>query len=111
MRSTKPKRSSGLAVDTLDNARDMIEADPAMSQLLLAAAVQQIIEYAFWKRAMFQPRRKDLLRALHEVDPVAVDQVRAFIAARGNESLEIAIALANRVLGVDTFFEWTSDRS
>lgn len=99
------------AVDMLDNARDMIDTDPAVAQLLLADAVQQTIAYAFWKRAMFQPRRKDLLRALHDVDPVAVGHVRAFAAARGGQALEIAIALANHVLGVDTFFEWTSDRS
>jgi predicted nucleotidyltransferase len=97
------------AVDMLDNARDTSDADPAMTRLLLDDVVQQIIEYAFWKRAMFQPRRKDQLRALHEVDPVAVEHVRTFVAA--DEPLPIAIALANHVLGVDTFFEWTSDRS
>jgi hypothetical protein len=73
--------------------------------------VQQIIEYAFWKRAMSQPRRKDLLRTLDAVDPVAVTHVRAFTGARGDEALQLAIALANHVLGIDTFFEWTSDRS
>jgi hypothetical protein len=99
------------AVDMLDNARDVITADPAMAQLLLADAVQQTIAYAFWKRAMFQPRRKDLLRALDEVDPTAVGLVRAFSAARHDDSLQIAIALANHVLGIDTFFEWESDRS
>lgn len=98
-------------VDMLDNARDTNDTDPAMTRLLLADAVQQIIEYAFWKRAMFQPRRKDQLRALHEVDPVAVDHVRAFTAARPDEALPTSIALATHVLGVDTFFEWTSDRS
>jgi hypothetical protein len=99
------------AVDMLDNARDMINADPTVAQLLLADAVQQTIEYAFWKRALFQPRRKDLLRALHDVDPIAVGLVRAFTSADHDDSLQIAIALANHVLGVDTFFEWESDRS
>jgi hypothetical protein len=97
------------AVDMLDNARDTNDADPAMTRLLLDDVVQQIIEYAFWKRAIFQPRRKDQLRALHEVDPVAAEHVRTFVAA--DKPLPIAIALANHVLGVDTFFEWTSDRS
>jgi predicted nucleotidyltransferase len=99
------------AVDAIDNARDMIDIDPAVSRLLLAEAVQLIIEYAFWKRALFQPRRKDALRALHEIDPVAANHARAFAGASLDESLPITIALANHVLGVDTFFEWTSDRS
>ena len=69
------------AVDMLDNARDMNDTDSAVTRLLLASVVQQIIEYAFWKRAMFQPRRKDLLRALDEVDPIAGSHVRAFTVA------------------------------
>jgi nucleotidyltransferase-like protein len=99
------------AVDTLDDARDMAQADPAMAALLLATAVQQIAGYAFWQRAMFQPRRKDLLGALAAIDPIAADHLRAFTAARGDEALRLAVALAQHVLGVDTFFAWTSDRS
>jgi predicted nucleotidyltransferase len=99
------------AVDMLDNARDTNDTDAAVTRLLLANTVQQIIEYAFWKRAMFQPRRKDLLRALDEVDPIAGSLVRAFTNSRPDEALQLAITLANHVLGVDTFFEWTSDRS
>ena len=67
--------------------------------------------YAFWSRGMFQPRRKDLLRALAAIDPVAAGHVRSLVAVPARDALEIAIALANHVLGVDTFFEWTSDRS
>ena len=100
-----------MAVDTLDDARDLADVDPAMASLLLATAVQQIAAYAFWQRAMFQPRRKDLRRALAAIDPVAAEQVRAFTEARGAAAHEVAQALARHVLGVDTFFEWTSDRS
>jgi predicted nucleotidyltransferase len=98
------------AVDTLDDARDVIASDPAAAALLLRAAVEQIAAYAFWQRAMFQPRRKDLVRALGAIDPIAADHVRAFAEARGEDALRIAVALAGHVLGVDTFFEWTSDR-
>jgi predicted nucleotidyltransferase len=99
------------AVDTLDDAHDLISVDPAMASLLLGNAVQQIAEYAFWQRARFQPRRKDLLRALAAIDPVAADHLRAFVEARGEDAHRIARALADHVLGVDTFFAWTSDRS
>jgi hypothetical protein len=100
-----------MAVDTLDDARDLMPVDPAGAALLLADAVRTIAAYAFWQRAMFQPRRKDLLRALAAVDPIAAEHVRAFTAARGEEAQEIAHTLARHVLGVDTFFEWTSDPS
>ena len=99
------------AVDLLDDARDLRDVDPAGAALLLAEAVQLIAGYAFWQRARFQPRRKDLVRALVAIDPVAADQVRAFARARGEDAERIALALADHVLGVDTFFEWTSDRS
>lgn len=99
------------AVDMLDNARDVITGEPAIAQLFLTDAVQQTVAYAFWKRAMFQPRPKDLLRALDEIDPTAAGLVRAFSESRHDNALQIAIALANHVLGVDTFFEWESDRS
>jgi predicted nucleotidyltransferase len=97
------------AVDRLDDARDMAHVDAAAAALLLAAAVHEITAYAFWRRAMFQPRRKDLVRALAAVDPIAADLVRAFVDARGDDAQRIAITLADHVLGVDTFFEWTSD--
>jgi hypothetical protein len=99
------------AVDTLDDARDVVDTDPVMAHLLFANAVQDVVAYAFWLRGLFQPRRKDLVRALAAIDPIAADHVRAFTEARGHEAARIAIALANHVLGVDTFFEWTSDRS
>jgi len=97
-------------VCTLDDARDMLAIDPALAYLMFATAVQDIAAFAFWQRARFQPRRKDLMRALQTIDPIAADHVRAFANARGDDAARIAIDLANHVLGVDTFFEWTSDR-
>ena len=49
----------------------MLGVDPAAAALLLAAAVRQIAEYAFWQKAVFQPRRNDLVRALAGIDPAA----------------------------------------
>ncbi len=100
------------AVDTLDDARDVLASDTAAAHLLLASAVQHVIEYAFWQRAMFQPRRKHLVPALAAIDAVAADHVRAFAAATSAVSAaDIASALARHVLGADTFFAWTSERS
>ena len=99
------------AVDIIDDARDAVEHDPHTARLLLAQAVKEIAAYAFWKRGLFQPRRKQLVTELAKIDPVAAARVRTFTASTGREAFRAVVSLANHVLGVDTFFEWTSDRS
>lgn len=96
-------------VDVLDDARDVIDHDPAAAQLLLASAVSAIVPYAFVGRGQFRPRRKRALAALAELDPLAADLVRRFTAQSGRDALATVEALARHVLGVDTFFAWASD--
>ncbi len=98
------------AVDQLDDARDIIDSDPAAAALLLGEAVREIVRYAFWRRRCFQPRRKDTITALSSIDPEAAALVREWLASRGCEGLATVEALARHVLEVETFFEWTSTR-
>jgi hypothetical protein len=98
------------AVDALDNARDMIDEDPAVVPLLLASAVNDVIAYAFLSRGRFQPRRKRAITALAEIDPTAADLIRRWAAQSGRDALATVEQLARHVLDVDTFFAWTSDR-
>lgn len=98
------------AIDALDDARDVVDADPAAAQLLLGSAVSGIIAYAFLGRGTFLPRRKRAVAALAELDPEAGALVRRWATQSGREALATVEQLARRVLGVDTFFEWTSDR-
>jgi hypothetical protein len=93
-------------VDSLDDARDAHDA--ASVALLVAEAVRNTVAYAFLARGLQQPRRKSLVHELSAIDSIAADHLRAFAASRG---IEDAIALARHVIGADTFFEWTSDRS
>jgi hypothetical protein len=95
------------AVDLIDDARDVVERDPAGAHLLLGDAVQRIIEYTFWREGRFQPRRKQAVAALAAIDPEAASLVMRF-ASEG--SLAAVEALARRALGVDAFFEWASER-
>jgi hypothetical protein len=97
------------AVDALDNARDMIADDPAAAHLLLASAVWQIIVHAFLGRGQFRPPSKRAVAALAELDPVAAELVRRWAGQSGPAALATVEALAQRVLGVDTFFDWASD--
>jgi hypothetical protein len=97
------------AVDMLDDARDVIGSDPAAAQLLLGVVVSEIVAYAFLGHDAFVPPRKRIVAALAERDPVAAALVRRFAAESGPPALATAEQLARHVLGVDTFFEWTSD--
>jgi hypothetical protein len=98
------------AVDTLDDARDIIGDDPAAAHLLLGDAVRQIVEYAFWRERRFQPRRKAALAALAALDPQAATLARRWATEAGPAALGTVAALAHHVLGVDTFFDWSSER-
>src|SRR5262249_19229805 len=92
------------AVDLLDDARDVVDRDPAGAALLLAEAVRDIVAYAFWRRGVFQPRRKDALSELAKIDAAAAALVGTWSTSTGHAALETALALARHVLGVDTFF-------
>jgi hypothetical protein len=94
------------AVDLLDDARDV--GDPAAAALLLGEAVRAIAAYAFWRRRMPQPRRKQLVAALAAIDPEAATLVRAWAA--NSSDIATVTALARHVLEVDTFFAWSSAR-
>jgi predicted nucleotidyltransferase len=98
------------AVDILDDARDVIDSDPAMAALLLGDAVQVIVRYAFWRRRRFEPRRKERIAALSSIDAEAAALVHKYLASTGHERLATVEVLARHVLEVDTFFEWTSMR-
>jgi len=98
------------AVDLLDDARDVIARDPATAALLLARAVDAIVEHAFWQRERFQPRRKDTLTALASIDPEAASLARRWASSTGRDALDAAEALARHVIGETTFFTWTSAR-
>src|SRR5262249_31526029 len=98
------------AVDVLDNARDIIDIDPVAARLLLAAAVPQIIEVAFWRARQFQPRRKHTVAALAVLDPAAAALVRRWAMASDAEVLGIVESLARHVLGVDPFSDWSTPR-
>src|SRR5262245_28738941 len=97
-------------VDLLDDARDVIDRDPASAALLLGEVVRNIAVYAFWQRRVFQPRRKELISELAKIDAVAATLVGTCSATTGHAALAAVEALAQHVLGVDTFFEWTSAR-
>ena len=60
------------SADELDNARNIVDADPACAALILHRAVGHLIEYAFLARSQHLPRQKAMLPALDVLDSEAV---------------------------------------
>ncbi|MFN3335622.1 MAG: nucleotidyltransferase domain-containing protein [Caldilinea sp.] len=102
---------SYLIVDALDNARDLIETDPACASMILHHAVSNLVEYAFLTHGQHLPRQKALLAALDELDAQAGMLARGFYAAADAPTqLRMATQLAQRLTGAVSFFEWDSTR-
>lgn len=98
--------------DELDNAGDVLAADPACASLILHDAVSRLVEYAFIARGRHLPRQKELLAALDALDGEAGMRARAFYAAASAaDQLRRALALAEHVTGATTFFTWDSAQS
>jgi predicted nucleotidyltransferase len=93
--------------DLLDDARDAAARDHVAAALLAGSVVQKTVSYAFRSRALFEPRRKDVATALADMDPEAGRLLGSYVDA---PSVAAAEALVRHVVGVDTFFEWTSSR-
>lgn len=95
--------------DELDNAGDVLAADPACASLILHDAANRLVEYAFVARNRHLPRQKELLTALDTLDAEAGARARAFYGtADAQAQLAAAIALAAHITGATTFFEWDS---
>lgn len=98
-----------MAVDLLDNARDVRDGDPANAAMLLNQAVDQMVSYVFWERQRFQPRAKAMLTELAAIDSDSAALARQFyLAADIDQRFELAIKFAQRTINADTFFAWAS---
>jgi predicted nucleotidyltransferase len=90
-----------------EDATDVVERDPVAAQMLLSRAVTDMLEFCFKKAGCFIPRRKELLRALAEIDPETVEEATEFSTATDLDArLRLAERLADRTIGVRGFFEW-----
>ena len=93
-----------------EDAVDVAERDPATSQMLLSWAVLDMLRFVFVRAGMHQPRHKELISAVGEIDAVTAGLAGEFyetadLAAR----LDIAGRIADQTIGVRGFFEWESD--
>ncbi len=100
-----------MAVDLLDNARDVVTTDPAMATLLLHRVVEQLIEYRFLAANQYLPRLKETLSALAALDRQMSERVDSFLAADGaSEKLVVVNELCTSVTGETSFFAWDGEQ-
>jgi predicted nucleotidyltransferase len=93
-----------------EDACDVAERDPATAQMLLSGALFDMLRFVFVREGRHQPRHKELLGALREIDVETWALACEFYQTALLEArLEIAGRIADRTIGVRGFFEWESD--
>ncbi|MHC4342732.1 MAG: hypothetical protein ACYSX0_21275 [Planctomycetota bacterium] len=89
-----------------EDAMDKAESDPATAGMIMARAVEEMLEYHFFEKGCYLPRRKDLLS---ELPPRLQEDARAFFGAGSvARRLELAARIADATIEARGFFEWES---
>ena len=96
-----------LVADLFDDATDVVESDPDAAMLLLDRVVEEAIRCLFWARHRWQPKGKNLLGMLDEVDPAIARLARAFtqVSVVGGRH-DLAREIVRRCVGAVGFIEW-----
>lgn len=98
-----------LIVDGLDNARDLIDSDPANAAFFLHDAVQAMLNYYFLAASQNLPRYKEIIATLEQEQPTLGRLVRNYYGARdAKQQLALAEQIAQLTIGTTEFFEWES---
>lgn len=98
-----------LIVDGLDNARDLIDSDPANAAFFLHDAVQSMLNYYFLAANRNLPRYKEIVASLEKADPTLGGLVRSYYGVSdARQQLALAEQIAQLMIGTTEFFEWES---
>jgi hypothetical protein len=102
-------RARYTAATRYEDARDVVDRDPAVASLLLSQAVVDMLQYLFVQTQAFQPRAKELVEAVRAIDAETARLVDAFVStATLDDRLLLGSQIAARTIGVDGFFAWES---
>ncbi|CAN5760248.1 hypothetical protein BH20CHL1_BH20CHL1_05960 [soil metagenome] len=94
----------------LEDAVDIVDSDPELCIAFLFRAVDEAVRYRFWDAGEWQPRHKDLLRSLTELDPQLNELVLAFLNSGVlADCIECARQVLEHSVGETGFFEWESE--
>lgn len=93
-----------------EDAVDLVERDPALCRLALHHAVEEALCYRYLAANRWEPRFKELIAGLGELDPELPALVERFFAAQDIQSqLRTAEAIMVACIGETGFFEWESE--
>lgn len=93
----------------LEDALDVVASDAVTASLLLAAAVNGMLEYVCKSETGRIPRSKQLLATVLRLDAEVGALAAAFARASNvNDAVDAACAIADRTIRTRGFFEWDS---
>jgi predicted nucleotidyltransferase len=97
------------AATLLEDGLDILAEDAAGSAMLMANAMDILVRAQYVASGRWQPRDKEVVALLHEVDPEFARHVRDFyMAASVGEKASAAREAFQRAIGEVGFFEWES---
>ncbi len=92
-----------------EDALDITQKDPATACMILSNAVKQMLLMAVMLAGRYEPRDKDLLQTIKEIDPKLAAWARSFYTvATLKTKIGLAESIADRTIKCRGFIEWES---
>jgi predicted nucleotidyltransferase len=102
-------RARYVAATHFEDATDIAARDPLAASMLLSSVLLEIMRFAFVNARRFIPRDKDLLDEFGLLASNSAEKVRRFFQTSDcDERIRLATEIADEILGVRGFFEWSS---
>jgi predicted nucleotidyltransferase len=103
------QRARYTAATRFEDATDIGLRDPIAASMLLSQSLVEMMRFAFMKVRRFIPRDKDLLEEFGFLASDSAAKVKNFFQTSDyDERLRLATEIADEILGVRGFFEWSS---
>jgi len=103
------ERARYTAATHFEDATDIGLRNPIGASMLLSQSLVEIMRFAFMNARRFIPRDKDLLEEFSSLACDSAAKVQNFFqTADYDERLRLATKIADEILGVRGFFEWSS---
>jgi len=97
------------AATHFEDATDIAARNPIGACMLLSRSLLEMMRFAFVKARRFVPRDKDLLDEFGLLASNSAAKVRRYFQTSDcDERIKLATEIADEVLGVRGFFEWSS---
>jgi predicted nucleotidyltransferase len=97
------------AATRFEDATDIAARNPIAASMLLSQSLMDMMRFAFMNARRFVPRDKDLLDEFGRLaEPSAAKVRRFFQTSSFDERMTLATGIADEILGVRGFFEWSS---